>query len=242
MRKMSTLLAAATLLCGLASPALALEVAGGANAGIYNMYLWRGFDLSGSKPVAQGGADVSAGNFTFSWWTNLQLASDAGEGFKSGEATETDIIVDYSTDLGELVSLSVGNCFYNLDGMDDTHEAYLGLTLNTLLSPALTVYYDWDEAEGDGLYYTLAVGHEISLAEPLTLSLGALVGYNQESDYSVGDYSDFHNYELSAGLDYALTENLSLGLSCLFSEGLSDEARDAIDSEFLSGVSIALSF
>jgi hypothetical protein len=30
------------------------------------------------------------------------------------------------------------------------------------------------------------------------MSLGVLVGYNEESDYAVGDYSDWHNYELSA--------------------------------------------
>ena len=34
--------------------------------------------------------------------------------------------------------------------------------------------------------------------EKLSLSLGALVSYNDESDYAVGDYSGWHNYELSA--------------------------------------------
>ena len=109
------------LLVGLCSTASALEVAGDAYVGIYDKYLWRGFDLSGSMPVAQGGVDVSAGNFTFGYWTNLQLSTDEGEGFTSGEATETDIVIDYSRDLNDLVSISVGNILYQVAGMDDPH-------------------------------------------------------------------------------------------------------------------------
>ena len=30
----------------------AIEVEGDVNAGVYDKYLWRGFDLSGSEPVA----------------------------------------------------------------------------------------------------------------------------------------------------------------------------------------------
>jgi hypothetical protein len=43
------------------------------------------------------------------------------------------------------------------------------------------------------------------------MSLGVLVGYNEESDYAVGDYSDWHNYELSARAEYAIS---ALCLSC----------------------------
>jgi hypothetical protein len=68
------------------------------------------------------------------------------------------------------------------------------------------------------------------------------VSYNQESDYAVGDYSDWHNYELSLGLDYVLTDNVAIGPSILYSSPISDEAKDAIDSEFLTGVSIAFAF
>lgn len=238
------------LLVGLCSTASALEVSGDAYVGVYNKYLWRGFDLSGNMPVAQGGLDVSAGSFTFSYWTNLQLRNDFIPGetadddvtYDAGEATETDIVIDYSRDLNDLVSISVGNIFYQLEGMEDTNELYLTLALNTILSPALTVYYDWDKADEDGLFYTFSVGHDIALTEALSLSLGGLVSYNQSCDYSVGDYDEFHNYELSAGLDFAVTENVSVGASFMFSEGISDEAQDAIDSEMVSGAAVTLAF
>ncbi|MFN2256936.1 MAG: hypothetical protein ABR516_00450 [Desulfuromonadaceae bacterium] len=232
----------ATLLfsAAMCSTASAVEVSGSAYAGFYDKYLWRGFDLSGSTPVMQGGVDLSAGSFTVSYWTNLQLTTD--EGMDAGDATETDIVIDYSTDLNEMVSLSVGNIFYQLEGMEDTNELYLSLGLNTMLSPTFSIYYDWDKADETGLFYTADISHSIALADSLSLGLGALVSYNQSSDYSVGDYDELHNYELSTSLDYAINDTYSISASFMFSEGISDEARDAIDSEMVSGVSVAFSF
>ena len=131
----------------LSSPVMAaVEVEGDVYAGFYDKYLWRGFDLSGSEPVAQSGVDLNSGAFTLSYWTNIQLSSESGEGYKSGEATENDLIINYSRDITDLVSISVGNIYYMLDGFDDTNELYLTVGLSTILEPSLTVYYDWDEA------------------------------------------------------------------------------------------------
>jgi uncharacterized protein (TIGR02001 family) len=230
-------------LAAVGTPAFAaIEVEGDAYVGFYDKYLWRGFDLSGSKPVAQGGVDLTAGNFSLGYWTNVQLSSDADEGYKSGEATETDIVIDYSRDINDLVSISVGNIYYILDSLDDTNELYFTVALSTVLEPAVTVYYDWDEAQGDGLYFTASIGHAFNLSEALSLNLGALVGYNQESDYAVGDYTDWHNYELSVGVDYAVTDQISVAPSFLFSSGISDEAKQAIDSEMVAGVTMTLTF
>jgi len=225
------------------SPVMAaIEVEGDVYVGVYDKYLWRGFDLSGSEPVAQSGVDMTSGNFTLSYWTNIQLSSDSGEGYKSGEATENDLTIDYSLDITDLVSISAGNIYYMLDGLDDTNELYLSVSLSTILEPSVAVYYDWDEAEENGLYYTASIGHSFDLMEKLSMSLGALVGYNEESDYAVGNYSDWHNYELSVGADYALTDQISISPSFLFSEGISDEAKVAIDSEMLGGLSVTLTF
>lgn len=227
----------------ISSPVMAaVEVEGDVYAGVYDKYLWRGFDLSGSKPVAQGGVDLTYKNYSLSYWTNIQLSSDSGEGYKSGEATENDLIIDYSRDITELVSISVGNIYYMLDGLDDTNELYLSVSLSTILEPTLTVYYDWDEADENGLYYTASIGHSFELMENLSLSVGALVGYNEESDYAVGDYSEWHNYEFSASAEYAVTDQLSVSPSFLYSSGISDEAKMAIDSEMVGGLTATLVF
>ncbi|MDT8442011.1 MAG: TorF family putative porin [Desulfuromonadales bacterium] len=247
MKKVMVAFALVLSMVAVSSPAkAAIEVEGDVYAGVYSEYLWRGFGLSGSMPVAQAGMDISFKGFTLSYWTNVQLKSDSGEGFRSGEATENDFVIDYTLDVNDLVSVSVGNIYYMLDGdyadLPDTNELYLGVALNTLLEPALTIYYDWDEAEENGLFYTASIGHSHDLAEGLSLSLGALVSYNDESDYSVGDYSDWHNYELSAGIDYALTDQISISPTLLFSSGISDESKDVIDSEFVYGIAATLTF
>jgi len=253
MKKQFVVLLAAVMLSAFSATAAlaAIEVEGDAYVGFYDKYLWRGFDLSGSVGVVQGGMDLSHKGFTLSYWSNIQADDDKEEGFKSGEATETDIVLDYSFDLGETVSMSVGNIFYNLEGLNDTNEAYVGVTLNTLLEPTLTAYYDWDECTEDGLFFTASVGHSFDITDGLSLSLGVLVSYNQENDYAIGyedaagnwqDYSDWHNYELSVGVDYAINDNLTVSPSFMYSSPISTEAKWAIDSETVGGVTVTFAF
>ena len=222
----------------------AIEVEGDVYVGYYDKYLWRGFDLSGGTPVVQGGVDLSAKGFTLSYWTNIQTKDDVvlGNQVNGGDATETDITLDYTFSPVEMLSVSVGTIWYALDGADDTKEAYIGLSLDTLLAPALTIYYDYDQCEENGLFYTASIGHSFAFTDAMSLSLGGLVSYNEESDYAVGNYSDWHNYELSASIDYALTDQISITPSFLFSSGLSDDAKAAIDSEVLGGVAVTFTF
>lgn len=244
-RFLLVLLAACLVAAFSATAALAaVEVEGSAYVGFYDKYVWRGFDLSGSKGVVQGGVEVGYKGFSLEYWTNIQASEDKEEDeiLDSGEATETDITLDYTMELGEMASLSVGNIFYSLEGLKDTNELYVGVSLHTLLEPTLTAYYDWDECEDDGMFFTAEVGHSFDLAEGLSLSLGALISYNQKSDYAVGDYSDWHNYELSAGIDYSVTENVTISPSFLFSSPISPGAKDAIDTETVGGVQVSFSF
>jgi hypothetical protein len=216
----------------------AITVEGDAYVGVFDKYLWRGFDLSNGKPVVQGGADLSAGNFTLSYWSNWQLKGD-----NSGEVTETDIVLDYSFDVGEMLSVSVGDIWYSLEAAEDTNELYLSATVNTLLSPTFGIYWDWDAAKEEGLFFTADISHSFDLTEVLSLSLGALVSYNLHSDYAfINDYAGWHNYELSAGLDYALTDQLTVSPSFAFSSGLSSAAQEVIDSEMLAGVNLTFTF
>ena len=246
MKKWSVLLIALMMIgTGLvASSEAAIEVEGDVYAGVFDKYLWRGYDLSDGRPVIQGGADLSSGNFTLSYWTNWQLSSS--DNFPSGEANETDIILDYSTDIGELLSVSVGNIWYALDGAEDANELYVSTTVNTLLSPTVAMYWDWDKSEEEGLFFTFDISHSIDLMEGLALNLGALVSYNLHSDGATtgtdDDYSGWHNYQLSAGLDYVLTDSLTVSPSFTFSSGISSGGKNAIDTETLGGINLTFAF
>lgn len=219
------------------TPALAFEASADAYVGVYSKYLWRGFDLNDENDnfVVQPGADVSVGNFTVSYWGNISE--------NTGEMNEVDLTLDYSTDLSELVSVSVGNILYDVDGLSDTNELYFGITLNTILEPSLKVYYDYDEF--NTVYTTLGVSHGFELSDALSLSLSATGSYLSDDKDGFGtDDSWFHNLELSAGLDYAINDNISVSGMVLFSTPLSNEAEDntGIDDESTIGVSIAYAF
>ncbi len=243
MKKLLFVLVAALILTTSLVPTAmaAIEVEGDVYAGYYDKYLWRGFDLSSGKHVLQPGVDVSFKGFTLSYWSNVLL--------DDGELSETDITVDYSFDVNELVSLNVGNIYYNLSGdkdvaaaTADTNELYLAVGLNTLLSPSLTAYWDYDEADQDGLFYQASVGHSFEVMESLALNLAALASYNQSSDYAIGNFDGFHNYELSLSADYAVTDQVSISPLFLYSSPISDESKAAIDSETLAGVNLTLTF
>lgn len=239
---MATLLVAVALWVAPAAAAQ-IEVEGDAYAVVESMYLWRGMDLSpDSDFVVSGGIDLSFNGFTLSYWGNWDQDTN--------KVNETDLILDYSFDVNELLSVSVGDILYVVDELPDTHELYLALGLNTLLSPTLTTYWDWDEAEDDGLFLTLAVEHGFELSEQAELLLGAEVGYNHNSlynDYDEDDdvldfYSGFHNAEFSVAVDYAIHEQIFLTPMLRYSMPLSDKADDLIDDETYFGVSVLLAF
>lgn len=232
----AVLIAAATLV---PVASAAIEVSGDAYVSVNSMYLWRGFNLSEDDHfVVQPGSDLSVGGFTLSWWGNMSE--------NTGELNEVDLTLDYTFNVNELVSVSVGNILYDVDDLADTNELYAGVALNVPLSPALTVYYDYDEFEGN-LFTVLSVGHTIELAEKVALNLGAAGSYSIVDEAFTGTGSDenfLHNAELSVGLDYALTDQVTVSPLVLFSTPLSNDAEDftGIDDEIMAGLTIALNF
>jgi opacity protein-like surface antigen len=238
MKKLILSLMITMILFSAASTAIAaVETSGDAYAGVYSKYVWRGFDLSQDDSiVVQAGTNISFGNFTVSWWGNMSE--------NSGELNEVDVVLDYSTDLSDMISVSIGNIFYELDGgFNDSNEAYLSFGLNLPLSPTATVYYDYDEF--DTIYTTLGIGHDIELSEALALSLGATGSYLFDDVNGYGTKQEWlHNLELSAGADYAINDLVSVGASVLYSAPLSEKAKrnTGIREEFTGGAAVTLSF
>ncbi|PLX80263.1 MAG: hypothetical protein C0616_08775 [Desulfuromonas sp.] len=239
MKKIVMLCAVALLALTAVLPtsALALDASADAYVSVYSKYLWRGFDLSPDDSfVVQPGADVSMGGFTVSWWGNVSE--------NDGNMNEVDLVLDYSFDIGEMVSMSVGNIMYDVDGVKDTNELYVGATLNTILEPSLTVYYDYDEFKT--LYTTLGIGHGYDINDQVSIGVGVTASYlvDDEDDGFGTDDSWLHNLEISAGVGYTVTEQVSLSLDALYSLPLSDDAEDntGIDDEATVGLTATFAF
>ena len=207
------------------------ETAGYASVDAMSNYVWRGQKLSNSW-VLQPSVGITYGSFDTNIWANYD--SDQYEADSSddghGEFTETDVTLSYSMGMDKW-SFTGGYIYYALDGANDTQELFLTVGYDILLSPELTVYYDYDE--GNGVFIVTSIGHSIDLSEAIALNLGASASYNINNevmgyDEDGYDFSNFYNAELSASVDIPVTQAISVSPMLAYSFPISSDAEDAI--------------
>ncbi len=219
--------------------AIAVETSSSASVDIMSSYIWRGFELHEDVAV-QPSVGITYGGFGANLWSDYNTDTE--------EAVETDLTLNYAFPIDKF-SIEAGYIYFALDGANDTQELYLTVGYDVILSPSITVYYDIEE--GDGAFLTASIGHSFTLPKDMSLDLGVSVSYNAESKYSIGDYNEFHNADLSASLGIPVTENTSITPMIAGTFALSDEAEAAIEalsadgdeSSFIyGGVNLTLSF
>ncbi|MFI4913377.1 MAG: hypothetical protein ACIAQZ_17095 [Sedimentisphaeraceae bacterium JB056] len=158
------------------------DIAGDISVDYNGKYIWRGQLLS-DDPVLQPGIGFGIGNLYLNIWGNMGTTEYSGN---SGEFNEVDYTIDYSDAITDVLGYSIGAIRYDFPntGFDATTEIYAGLSLDTVLSPSVTVYYDIDEA--DGVYVSFGVGHSIDLSDTMALDISAALGWGDE------DYNTFY--------------------------------------------------
>ncbi len=191
----------------------------------YSNYIWRGQNLTES--VFQPGLTIrhkDMKELSFGIWGNWELTNERGQ---ENSFTEVDYTLDYTIPVSNLpgmggiegadgVDLSVGMIYYNFGTLwitpngaqaHDTAEFYWGLTFNEVpFTPAFTIYYDVDEA--DGGYY--AVG-SISHTKENIMELGADMPVHMVCTASMGYGNDDYNRYYWGTTDGAINDvNLSL--------------------------------
>jgi len=227
------LLASAISMGFISSPAKAAETSGSASVDIYNSYMWRGFELHEDVAI-QPSVAITYGRFGANLWSDYNTDTK--------EAVETDLTLNYIHSIDK-IGLDIGYIYYGLDGAADTQEIYIAVSYDTLLSPSLTLYYDFDEF--DGTFIVASIGHDISISGNIALSLGASASYNSDS---VGEYSALHNGDISASASIPVSGGIWISPMLAYSFTLSDDAEDAVKNAdgdnnfFYGGVSASLSF
>jgi hypothetical protein len=224
----------------------AVETSGSASADFMSQYIWRGQQLS-DEIVIQPSVGITYGGFGVNLWANYDTDTN--------EHNETDLTLNYANSIDKF-SYDAGYIYYALDSIDDTQEFYLSLAYDVILSPSLTVYYDFDE--GEGAFIVAAIGHSLELPKGMTLDLGASASYIADNklvlDKDGDEFSDFYNGDLSASLTIPVTEAISISPMVAYSFALSDDAKDNLegiaedvtgdaDADVIyGGVNISLSF
>ena len=210
----------------------------------------------GSDFAIQGGIDIYYKAFTLSYWGNAlnrysrsnsnnyaETFDNTGAstvdfiGYKRAKVNETDLILDYAVPYTipylDNLKFNVGTIYYAVDAIEDTNEFYLKAAYDTLLKPTFTVYWDNLLASKAGLFYSAAISHKITIERNLfAASVGALVSYNQRNPNAAwtaegdGVYNGWHNYELTASVDYTPAANITITPSYMFSNGISNAAKN----------------
>lgn len=215
---------------------------------IVSKYVWRGIVFN-DNAVNQGELSLSYEGLSLAAWYNIDLSRENGQ---SGEMTEVDYIASYTFNLSETLSVETGFLYYDFpaltSGDTSAREVYATISLDTILNPSISAYYDIHEVHG--FYLSAGVSHSFELAEKLSLEVAASIGWADEDQmtyYYGGQKSGFTDALLTATLTYNITDNLdisgSLGVSTLTGRGQDTNAgNDLSDEVFISSIGLSYSF
>jgi hypothetical protein len=198
-------------------------VTGTASLGVYNKYIFRGYELSRKSVVFQPGLSASYNGFTASWWGNIDSREHATQNFvpdrdKQRSFNETDLTLSYTYTKDKL-SLTGGWIYYGLKYADETQEVFGSIAYDVIGKPALTIYRDIDRYPGT--YFNLSFAHSIKVYKETTLDLGASFGYmwgdgdfwktyeRATEDYTGSKYSAFHDGMVKAALTIPVTKKVT---------------------------------
>jgi hypothetical protein len=258
------------------SPLLAAEErpTGDLTASALSQYIWRGYELSRNSVVIQPSMTMAYKGFSANFWGNLDTKpySPTNSSY-TGTWNETDFTLSYTKTFG-LFNIGGSYAYYSLASMNkdaadrnDAQELSATVSLNTLLSPTLTVYKEIDHYRN--WYFLLGISHVVELNKLVSLKLAATAGYLLSTDadsYPKYDgnarattekFTNFHDGSLSASLPVKVTERITVTPTLSYIFPLTGEAKDEMkglglqgtaypadrESSFLAGgVSVGFSF
>jgi hypothetical protein len=243
------------------------KVTGSASVGLFNRYIFRGYEIGSNSIVIQPALSVSYKGFSLTLWGNIdtnehptQSFSPDNEGHKS--FNETDLTLSYTYGI-ERLSLTGGYIYYGTKYTAETEELFISATYDMLFKPTLSIYRDINEY--GSTYLNLSVAHSVPVYKDITLDLGASAGYfagsddywrtyeSSTDDYTGKKYSAFHDGMLKAGLTIPVEKNLSVQPVVQYWFPLSSKAKKTMDGNsynhngklddtFVTGINLSLSF
>ena len=212
-----------------------IEISG--NVSLVSDYRFRGVSFSDGDPALQGGMDLthSSGFYVGTWASSISGGTPFGE-------VELDVYGGWSGDVSDGVTVDVGLLYYiyptgDFPGIDtDYFEPYA--SIGTTLGPVgaeLGVAYAWEQDSlggGDNFY----IYSDFEFGIPNTpVSLTAHVGY---TDGVFATQADGDSFDWGLGASYAVTDNLSLGVNYVDTQGPSIE--DFTDAGIFASITYSM--
>jgi hypothetical protein len=183
----------------------------------YNsMYVWRGQVLNGES-VFQPAISGSAYGFTASIWSNIDftdahlMTDEDGEYGGASSFSEVDYTLDYSGSVPgmEKLGYSVGVIHYifPMPPLEPTTEIYFGASLDTVLSPFVTIYQDVNNVKGTYIQFGVGQSFEKDLGS------GKSVGLDLSASFGLAE-SNYNNFYF--GVNETKWNDFTLGVAVPF--------------------------
>ena len=202
------------------------KVTGSGSVGVYNQYIFRGYEIGRSGLVIQPSLTASYKGFSATFWGNIDTnqrntktaAFSDTQQFKK-EWNETDLTLSYTYAIDKL-SLTGGYIYYGTKYADETEEFFATIAYDMIAKPSLSVYRGITNYKGT--YFNLSFAHSFPVYKSTTLDLGASFGYfigesaywktydEALGTYSGSKYKGFHDGMVKAGLTIPVTKAFSI--------------------------------
>ena len=219
------------------------KVTGSASVGVFNRYIFRGYELSTDSIVIQPALTASYKGFSASFWGNIDTDENPTQSFAPDTLdeksfNETDITLSYTYNLDKL-ALTGGYIYYGTRYANETEEVFISAAYDIFLKPTLAIYRDINEYTGT--YINFSISHSLPVYKEITFDLGASAGYFiGDSDYwktyerSTGAYTGdkydaFHDGMLKAGFTIPVAKNAVIQPLVQYWFPLSGKARRTVD-------------
>jgi hypothetical protein len=219
------------------------KITGNASVGIFNRYIFRGYELSSNSIVIQPALSVSYKGFSAAFWGNIDSDEHPTQSFvpdREGQKSfnETDLTLSYTYSI-EKLSMTGGYIYYGTKYAQETEEIFLSASYDIVTKPTITVYRDITSYPGT--YINLYLSHSEMIYKDITLDLGASASYFVGDDdywrtyesstgaYTGGQYSAFHDGMVKAGFTIPLVKNFLVQPLAQYWFPLSSKAKRTID-------------
>jgi len=247
--------------------AFAEVVKGSASVGVFNRYIFRGYEIGTDSIVIQPVLSISYKGFSITHWSNIDSTQHATQSFSPANGdekslNETDLTLSY-TYMSDKFSLTFGYIYYGTKYTDETEELFISAGYDVITKPILTIYRDITSYPGT--YINLSLSHSEKIYKDITVDLGISASYfigdggywktykASAGNYTGEKYNAFHDGTVKVGFTIPVANNLSVQPVAQYWFPLSDKAKRTVngfsynpngklDDTFVTGINLSLSF
>jgi hypothetical protein len=247
------------------------KVTGSVGFGVFNRYIFRGYELGKKSAVIQPTGTVSYRGFSATFWGNLDTKQHATQNFGPDDRqrtwNETDLTLSYTYNIGKL-GLTAGYIYYGTNYAKQTQEIFGSATYDIIGHPTIAV--NQDIAAYEGTYFNLAFSQSQPIVKlptgDLTVDLGLSFGYmvgegkywktyqNSTGDYTGRKYNALHDGMGKIGFTVPLGKGFTVQPVVQYwiplsgkahhslIDGNSYQRNGAIDNTFVYGINLGFAF